>query len=310
MARFRVPWIGKPARFGFSARATLEGPRQGRQGESMRPARERIFNAPRVILWIVGLLVAIEAIGNALTPAAYLEMLRLLAFVPGRLTFAFDPDLVAAFLSETSRRGDAVVEQFFLGDGTVQWWTLLTYALLHGSWLHVGMNCLWLAAFGAAVARRFGTGRFLLFCAVTALAGAAMHYVTHRTDLIPMIGASAVVSGAMGAAIRFVFQPGAPLGESLGFASRTNEPRAYRQPALPLREIATNSAAMSFLVFWFLANFLFGTVSLPVGAEDAAIAWEAHIGGFLVGLLGFRFFDPAPSKVKTGPSQTRFPDRR
>lgn len=261
----------------------------------MRPARERIFNAPPVILSIVALLVAIQAFGDALQPTTYLEFVRMFAFVPGRLTFALDPDLVAASLSETASHGDATAaaEQIFLGDGTAQWWTVLTYAFLHGGWLHVGMNCLWFTAFGSAVARRFKTPRFLVFCAVTAVAGAAVHYVTHMTDLTPMVGASAVVSGAMAAAIRFVFQPGAPLGESLGFSGRMDESHAYRQPALPLREIATSSAAMSFLVFWFLANFLFGAVSLPLGIENAGIAWEAHIGGFLVGLLGFRWFDQA-----------------
>ncbi len=277
----------------------------------MRPEKEQIFNAPPVILWIVVSLVAIQAICNALQPAAYLEILRLLAFVPGRLTFAIDPDLVAQAFSEAATHGDASVtaEQIFLGDGTAHWWTLLTYAVLHGGWMHVGMNALWLAAFGSAVARRFGTRRFLVFCAVTAVAGAAMHYVTHVTDLQPMVGASAVVSGAMAAAIRFVFQPGAPLGESLGFSGRSDESLAYRQPALPLREIATNSSAMSFLVFWFLANFLFGTVSLPLGIEDAGIAWEAHVGGFLVGLLGFRWFDPAGSSAFAGKRRAPFIDR-
>lgn len=277
----------------------------------MRPAREQIFNAPSVILGIVALLVAIQALSNAVAPGVYFEIVRRFAFVPGRLTFAFDPDLVAQALTDTARRGNevATAEQLFLGDGTAQWWTFVTYALLHGGWLHVGMNCLWFAAFGSAVARRFGTPRFLVFCAATAIAGAVMHYVTHMTDLTPMVGASAVVSGAMAAAIRFVFQPGAPLGESLGFTARGDEARAYRQPALPLREIATSSSAMSFLVFWLIANFLFGTVSLPLGIEDAGIAWEAHVGGFLVGLLGFRWFDPAGFAAIAGEEKTPFVDR-
>ncbi len=277
----------------------------------MRPAKERIFNAPSVILAIVALLVAIQVLCDALAPDDYVEILRLFAFVPGRLTFAIDPDLVAQALSETAGRGDiaAAAEQLFLGQGTAQYWTFVTYALLHGGWVHVGMNCLWLAAFGSAVARRFGTPRFLVFCAAAAVAGAAMHYFTHMTDLHPMVGASAVVSGAMAAAIRFVFQPGAPLGESLGFTARPEESRAYRQPALPLREIPTSSSAMSFLVFWFIANFLFGTVSLPLGIEGAGIAWEAHIGGFLVGLLGFRWFDPAGSVAIAGAKRAPFIDR-
>jgi membrane associated rhomboid family serine protease len=257
----------------------------------MQPAKTRIFNAPGVVLALVALLVGIEALSQSLPVTAYLEFLRTFAFVPGRLTFSFDPDAVVEALNQVAEVSEtgAAAERYFLGDGAPQWWTLLSYAFLHGGWLHVGVNCLWLAAFGSAVARRFGTPRFLVFCAVAALAGAAMHFLTHMTDLRPMVGASAVVSGAMAAAVRFVFQPGAPLGESFG---RTDEALMYRQPALPLPEIVTNPTAMSFLAFWFLANFFFAAMPMPLGMEDAAVAWEAHVGGFLLGLLAFRFFDP------------------
>ena len=262
-------------------------------GLDMRTRQEKIFNLPPVVLWIVALLTAIEGLANLLSPEAYLEILRRFAFVPGRFTFAFDPDRVS--LAVNSIAGDAGLRAqaaaFFLGDGKLQWWTPLTYAFLHGGWLHVGTNCLWFAAFGSAVARRFGARRFLLFCAAAAIAGALMHYVTHMTDLQPVVGASAAVSGVMAAAVRFVFQPGAPLGESLGFA-RADESMAYRQPSLPLREILFNRGAISFLFFWFLTNFLFGAIPMPLGVADATVAWEAHIGGFLAGLLAFRWFDP------------------
>ncbi len=144
------------------------------------------------------------------------------------------------------------------------------------------------------MARRFGTPRFLVFCGAAAIAGAAAHYLTHMSDLQPVVGASAVVSGAMAAAVRFVFQPGAPLGQTLGFGTRAEEERAYRLPALPLREIFSNRGAISFLVFWFLANFLFGIMPGPLGITEATVAWQAHIGGFLVGLLAFRWFDALP----------------
>ena len=262
-------------------------------GLNMRTRQERIFNLPPVVLWIVALLAAIEGFSRLISPEAYLEILRRFAFVPGRFTFAFDPDRVS--LAVNSIAGDAGLRAqaaaFFLGDGKLQWWTPLTYAFLHGGWLHVGTNCLWFAAFGSAVARRFGARRFLLFCAAAAIAGALMHYVTHMTDLQPVVGASAAVSGVMAAAVRFVFQPGAPLGESLGFA-RADESMAYRQPSLPLREILFNRGAISFLFFWFLTNFLFGAIPMPLGVADATVAWEAHIGGFLAGLLAFRWFDP------------------
>jgi membrane associated rhomboid family serine protease len=267
-------------------------------GLNMRGRQEKIFNLPPVVLWIVALLVAIEGFSQFVSPESYLDILRRFAFVPGRFTFAFDPARVTAAFNAIPEDVEfrAQAASFFLGDGRPQWWTPLTYAFLHGGWLHVGMNCLWFAAFGSAVARRFGAPRFLLFCVVAAIAGALMHYLTHMADLQPVVGASATVSGVMAAAMRFVFQPGAPLGESLGFAERAHEDHAYRQPALPLREILSNRSAISFLGFWFLANFLFGALPIPLAGADTTVAWEAHIGGFLVGLLAFRWFDPpAPS---------------
>jgi membrane associated rhomboid family serine protease len=262
----------------------------------MRRAKERIFNVPTPIVGIIALLVLIEAACELMPPQLFLETLQNFAFVPGRFTFAFDPDRVSAAYNAIARQDQerAQLERFFLGDGRPLWWTPITYAFLHGGWLHVGVNSLWFVAFGSAVARRFGTARFLLFCAAAAIAGAAMHYVTHISDLQPVVGASAVVSGAMAAAVRFVFQPGAPLGETLGFAERAEQDQAYRLPALPLPEIFSNRSAISFLGFWFLANFLFGVMPGPLGITDATVAWEAHIGGFLVGLLAFRWFDPPP----------------
>ena len=265
----------------------------------MRGRREKIFNLPPVVVWIVALLAAIEGLSQLLSTEAYLELLRRFAFVPGRFTFAFAPDRVSLALNSIVDDADLRTQAaaFFLGDGKPQWWTAVTYAFLHGSWLHVGVNCLWFAAFGSPVARRFGAPRFLLFCAAAAIAGAGMHYITHMTDLQPVVGASAAVSGVMAAAVRFVFQPGAPLGESLGFAEHADEGMVYRQPALPLREILSNRSAISFLFFWFLANFLFGAIPVSLGVTDATVAWEAHIGGFPIGLLAFRWVDPPAPRV-------------
>ena len=60
--------------------------------------------------------------------------------------------------------------------------------------------------------------------------------------------------------------------------------------ALPARQGARG-------LFWFLANFLFGAIPVSLGVTDATVAWEAHIGGFLVGLLAFRWFDPPAPPV-------------
>ncbi len=260
----------------------------------MRGRKERIFNLPPAVLWIAVLLIAIEGLTQLISPEAYFWVLQHFAFVPGRFTYEFDPQRVAGTFNAIQEDTETRTEQarFFLGDGKPQWWTVLTYAFLHGGWLHAGMNCIWLAAFGSAVARRFGTPRFLLFCAAAAIAGAAAHYLTHMADLEPVVGASAAVSGVMAAAVRFVFQPGAPLDETLGFKDRVDEEIAYRLPALPLRDIFSSRSAISFLLFWFLVNFLTGALPVPAGVENAAVAWQAHIGGFLAGFLAFRWFDP------------------
>lgn len=269
----------------------------------MATEREKIFNIPFVVVALVLLLLGIHGLRQLLPLEQDFEILANLAFVPGRFTFAFDPDRITAALDAARTAGNSQVQldQLFLGNGRPLWWTPLTYALLHASWIHVGLNCLWLVPFGAAVARRFGSLRFVLFCIATAVAGALAHYVTHIDDLQPVIGASAIVSGTMGAALRFVFQPGAPLGESLGFGDPRQDQLAYRLPAVPLAAVLTNRTAIVFLIVWFIANFLFGVGAGPLGFSDATIAWQAHVGGFLLGLFGFPLFDPTPPDVEPPP---------
>ena len=162
-------------------------------------------------------------------------------------------------------------------EGDAKPWSVLTYALLHGSWTHLLLNSIWLLAFGSAVARRFGSVRFVAFMALTAIGGALGHLLTHTEDVVPMIGASAAVSGCMAAALRIRFQAGAPLG---GFSIGGIE--AYRLPALGLRDIFRERRAMMFLMVWLVMNILTGIGAPEFGLADAAVAWEAHIGGFVV----------------------------
>jgi membrane associated rhomboid family serine protease len=109
-----------------------------------------------------------------------------------------------------------------------------------------------------------------------------------------MIGASAAISGTMAAAMRFAFQRGGPLG-LMGRADASS----YRVPAIPLRGVLSDARVMLFLVVWFGINILFGAGSLPITGGDQPVAWEAHIGGFLAGLLLFSWFDPTPHLPQT-----------
>lgn len=168
-------------------------------------------------------------------------------------------------------------------------WTFVTYSLLHANLTHLAFNVLWLLPFGSALARRFGAVRFFLFLAVTAAAGALAHLVTHEHAVVPMIGASASVSGAMAAAIRFAFVR----GSFLSF-SRSDADTAARVPALPLLRALRDRRIVGFLVVWFALNIIFGVGAIGVDSESAGVAWEAHIGGFFAGLLLFALFDPVP----------------
>ncbi|WP_456649418.1 MULTISPECIES: rhomboid family intramembrane serine protease [unclassified Bradyrhizobium] len=168
-------------------------------------------------------------------------------------------------------------------------WSFVTYSLLHANLPHLGFNVLWLLPFGSALARRFGTIRFFLFLAATAAAGALAHLVTHEHAVAPMIGASASVSGAMAAAIRFAFVR----GSFLSF-SRSDADTAARVPALPLSRALRDGRVLGFLAVWFGVNIVFGVGAIGVDSETTSVAWQAHIGGFLAGLLLFTLFDPVP----------------
>jgi membrane associated rhomboid family serine protease len=238
----------------------------------VQPARERIFNVPMVVL---SLLAAMGFIHGLMTFVLSVEQssdfLVLFAFIPAR----YDVKLLS--------------ELWWVPGWGAAVWTFLTYAFIHGNFMHLGFNGVWLLAFGTPVARRFGPLRFLIFFLVSAAIGAAFHLAVHSGERLPMVGASAAISGAMAAAMRFAFQRGGPLGPSRG-----HDEAAYRVPAKRLSAMLREPRLVVFMIVWFGVNLLFGLgiVSLP-GENDMPIAWEAHIGGFLAGLLTFALFDPA-----------------
>jgi len=185
------------------------------------------------------------------------------------------------------RYDSTLIDLTFPGGAGAKVWTFVTYSLLHANLTHIGFNVLWLLPFGSALARRFGASRFFLFMAVTAAAGALAHLVTHEHAVAPMIGASASVSGAMAAAIRFAFARGSFLSFNRGDADA-----AARVPALSLSQAFRNPRVLAFLAAWFGINIVFGVGSIAIGMEGASVAWQAHIGGFLAGLFLFSLFDP------------------
>ena len=253
--------------------------------------REPIFNIPRVVLLLLAALTLIQAVRMALAPETDLQLVALYGFTPARFGFLFDQRAVVDHLSEVARSSEmeAEIGQFFLTYGSPRnlWITPLSYAFLHGNWTHLALNGVWFAAFGSPVARRFGTPRFLLLGALGAIGGAFFYLVLHLTELAPMVGASAAISAYTGAAARFVFQPGVFFRDAPNLYGQSQQ----APPMEGLREMLANRQALAFIGFWFAINLLSGVGGQSVGFSNAPVAWEAHIGGFLVGILLAPLFD-------------------
>lgn len=258
-------------------------------------SRQPMFNLPGSLVFLILAMAAVHGLREYfLSPLVDAEFVRALAFVSGRFAFESNPDAVAAELTRIVATGDSdalEVARFFLDDGRADYRTLVSYAFLHADWTHLGMNVLWLAAFGAPVAQRFGAGRTIAFFLVTAAAGAWAHHVIHPVDLTPVVGASASVSGLMAAALRFIFQPGAPLGRPAFSPAGPLEP-SMRAPALPLMRAWRDRRVVQFAILWFIINFVIGLLAQPLGIAEGGVAWEAHAGGFIAGFLLFGLFDP------------------
>ena len=243
-------------------------------------SRQPILNVPPVVVALLLVLSIVHAVRIWLLSE---ELDRILvwslAFVPAR----YD--------------SSALTDGLLPGGWGAEIWTFVTYALIHADLTHLGVNGIWLLAFASPIARRFGAWRFLSFFAITVAAGALAHLVTHAGELAPTIGASAGVSGMMAAATRFAFEPGGPLD-----MKRSDPLNADRVPAAPLRVALRNPRVLIFLAVWFGLNFLSGLASLSLFAESQTVAWEAHVGGFLAGLLLFSTFDPVgrPAPAENG----------
>lgn len=233
-------------------------PRPVEAGEQIyAPPREPVFNLPGVVLAALAIMLAIHLVRLGLPRGADLRVLFETAFLPFRYAIPF------------SQQSPAWL------------WSPVTYSLLHGNWTHLIVNSIWLAAFGSIVARRIGTKRFLLFWVATAVAAAGLHLALHWGEDIPVIGASGVVSGLMGAAARFAFPS----------SGRFRRDKAHFLPRLTVVESLSNRTVLTYLALWFGINALaaFGFGGDPSGTTQ--IAWEAHIGGFLCGFLAFALFD-------------------
>lgn len=232
--------------------------------EKGNPRSAPVFNLPRGIVYALVLLAGIYTVQNIVLGHDLSDWLTFeLAFAPIRYIVP-------------------------LSDQSLAWlWTPVTYSLLHGSLEHLAFNSLWLAAFGTPVYRRIGPARFVLLWIISAAAGAGLHAFVNWGQPSMMVGASGVVSALMGGACRFAF-----VDKDRRFARHA----LHELPLLSVREALSQRNVLVFVLVWFAGNLLIA-VGIPLfGGEGSAIAWDAHIGGFLLGFLGFSLFDHKVAK--------------
>jgi membrane associated rhomboid family serine protease len=154
--------------------------------------------------------------------------------------------------------------------------SLFTSMFLHGGWMHLIGNMLYLWVFGRNIEDLIGSGRFLALYLLCGLVAAVVHVIFNPYSRMPTIGASGAIAGVMGAyLIKF--------------------PRARIVTLVPIFFFFTTVElpAAILLVFWFAIQFFSGFGSL--GENDysgGGTAWFAHIGGFVAGMLLIRLFPP------------------
>ena len=240
----------------------------------MKRPSEPIFNVPPVVASLLAALVIVHVFRVLILPPQLdYQFLLLFSFNPARYT--------------------ALRALYDLpGGASADLWSFFSYSLLHASVLHLGVNAIWFLPFGSALARRFGALRFLAFFMVTAAAGAFAHLLTHFGEYVPMVGASAAISGIMAGAMRFAFRPDGPL-----IMWRPRNEAAYRVSAISLADCIHDPRIVTFTLVWFGINAIagFGLGGMMLG-QGQTVAWQAHIGGFLAGLFLFSAFDPIDSR--------------
>lgn len=159
--------------------------------------------------------------------------------------------------------------------------TLVSSMFLHGSWMHLLGNMLYLWIFGNNIEDVMGHAKFVLFYILSGILAALSHALTDPSSQIPMVGASGAISAVLGAYILLF-------------------PRAHVLVLLPMIGM-TRVAAGIVLGMWFVTQLISGGMSM--GAAGGGVAFFAHIGGFIAGmaLIGLfkrkevRFFAPGRS---------------
>ena len=217
--------------------------------QEAKSRREPILRAPAVVLWLIAAL-ALAHIARVLAPADLSNAVLVdYSFMPARYSHQF--------LASHNLNPGSWLEQAL---------PFVSYIFLHANFTHLIINCLWLLAFGPIVARRYGALLFLVFFFVCGIAAAATHLAFNWGSADPVIGASGAISGLMAAGIRLL--------PTLGRSGEN----------VPLAPILS-AQVLLFSLFWVIVNLVAGQTGFGTAGDMHLVAWQAHLGGYFVGLF-------------------------
>jgi len=215
--------------------------------QEIRSRREPVLRAPAVVLWLIAALVAAH-VARVMAPQTVSNAVLVdYSFMPARYSHQF---LAAHNLNPGSLFDQALP---FIG-----------YIFIHADFTHLAVNCLWLLAFGPVVARRYGAVSFLGFFLVCGIAAAAVHLACNWGSPDPVIGASGAISGLMAAGIRLL--------------------PTLRRPGQDLARIRSPQVLI-FSLFWIIVNLIAAKTGFGTAGDIHLVAWQAHLGGYFVGLF-------------------------
>jgi rhomboid family protein len=200
---------------------------------------------------------------------------------PAIVTFGLIALNVLAFFVELTQPSEAALQSFIQAWGVVPreysamrdlpptiplpfWSTLLTSMFLHGGWMHLGGNMLYLWIFGDNLEKVMGAVRFVIFYLACGLAASFAHIAFGPGSQVPAVGASGAISGVLGGYL--VLFPG-------------NRVRVLTRGGI------AHVPAIVVLGFWILIQLFNGIGSMAATTETSGVAYMAHIGGFVAGLV-------------------------
>ena len=173
--------------------------------------------------------------------------------------------------------GDAFVQQWSVIPADIMsghgWVTIITAMFMHGGWMHIIGNMVFLHAFGPEVEDAMGRRRYLTFYILSGIAASAAQIAVTPLSHVPNLGASGAIAGVMGAFL-------------------ITYPRDRIRALLVIFVfVRTTVIPASLLIgFWFLIQ-LFSQIGAVANVQSGGVAYAAHVGGFVFGAISARFFE-------------------